>query len=123
MLLGSTIGNLEPATEAPALLRAVRERLGADSAFLVGFDLEKDERELHAAYNDSAGVTADFNRNMLRVVNARLGADFVPERFEHVAFWDRDRHWVEMRLRATASMRVRVPRAGIEVAFARGDEI
>jgi L-histidine N-alpha-methyltransferase len=123
LFLGGTIGNLDPADEVPALLAAVRGLLGARSAFLLGVDLEKDPAELHAAYNDSRGVTADFNRNILRVVNARLRADFVPERFEHVAFYDRERRWIEMRLRATEACRVRVRGAGLDLSIEKGEEI
>ena len=83
----------------------------------------KDEARLHAAYNDAAGVTAEFNRNILRVVNTHLCADFEPEAFEHVAFYDREKAWIEMRLRATRDMQVSIPGAALDVAFRPGDEI
>jgi L-histidine N-alpha-methyltransferase len=83
----------------------------------------KDEARLHAAYNDAAGVTAAFNRNILRVVNAALGADFDPAAFDHVAFYDREHAWIEMRLRARRDQRVRVPRAGVSLTLRRGEEI
>src|SRR5262249_41999994 len=78
---------------------------------------------LEAAYNDSAGVTAEFNLNILRVVNERLGADFDLEAFEHLAFYERERAWIEMRLRARRPTQARIPRAGRSLRFAAGDEI
>ena len=123
LFLAGTIGNLHPDDEVPGFLRAVARQLEPGDAFLVGLDLVKDERRLHAAYNDSAGVTAEFNRNILRVVNAALDADFDPEAYDHVAFYDRERAWIEMRLRARDDQQVRVPGAGIELTLRRGDEI
>ena len=122
VFLGSTIGNLEPA-EATAFLRRARGVLGPDDAFLVGFDLVKDVSVLEAAYNDAAGVTAAFNRNILTVVNAGLDGDFEPGLFEHVAFFDAENSWIEMRLRATRACRVRLPGAELDLRFAPGDEI
>ena len=78
---------------------------------------------LEAAYNDSAGVTAEFNRNVLRVINAGLDADFDPEAFEHVAFFDEANSWIEMRLRANGAQAVRIGSTGLEVKFADGEEI
>jgi L-histidine Nalpha-methyltransferase len=83
----------------------------------------KDVARLEAAYNDRAGVTAEFNRNLLHVLNARLGADFDVAAFEHVAFYEPSRQWIEMRLRATRRTAVHIPKAGLERAFSRGDEI
>jgi L-histidine Nalpha-methyltransferase len=123
LLLGSTIGNLDPRTEAPVLFRDVARVLGGAGAFLCGFDLVKDARELELAYDDPRGVTAEFNRNILRVINARLGADFDPDAFDHVARYDAERGWIEMRLRARRAMHVAVPRAGYEFRCAAGDEI
>jgi dimethylhistidine N-methyltransferase len=94
---GSTIGNLER-PDAVAFLRALRERLNPGDALLLGVDLVKDPAVLHAAYNDAAGVTAAFNRNALRHINARFGADFRPEAFEHLAFYDPRKRRVEMHL-------------------------
>jgi len=122
LFLAGTIGNLHP-HDVPPFLRALAGLLSPGDGFLVGLDLVKDERRLHAAYNDGAGVTAEFNRNILRVVNRVLGADFLPGAFEHVAFYDPERAWIEMRLRATRGMRVRVPAAGIELELRAGDEI
>lgn len=123
MLLAGTIGNLHPDRELPGFLRAMARQLAPGDAFLVGLDLVKDEARLHAAYNDSAGVTAEFNRNILRVVNAALDADFDPEAYDHVAFYDREHAWIEMRLRARSDQRVRVPGAGLELTLCRGEEI
>jgi L-histidine Nalpha-methyltransferase len=123
LLLAGTIGNLHPDREVPGFLRAVARQLAPGDAFLVGLDLVKDEGRLHAAYNDSAGVTAEFNRNILRVVNAELHADFDPEAYDHVAFYNRDRAWIEMRLRARHDQRVRVPGAGLTLTLRRGQEI
>src|SRR5688500_251504 len=120
--LGGTIGNLHP-DSVPGFLRAAASVLAPGDSFLLGVDLVKDVARLEAAYNDRAGVTAEFNRNILRVVNARLGADFEVEAFEHVAFYDTTRHWIEMRLRATRATAVHIPEAGIDRAFAAGDEI
>ncbi len=122
IFLAGTIGNLHPA-EVPAFLAMVRRELGPGDAFLVGVDLVKDVARLEAAYNDAAGVTAEFNRNLLSVLNARLGSDFDPKAFEHVAFWVAERSWIEMRLRATRTMRVDLGRAGLVMELARGDEI
>ena len=123
LLLAGTLGNLHPDREVPAFLRAVARQLASGDAFLVGLDLVKDEERLYAAYNDSAGVTAEFNRNILRVVNAALGADFDPCAYDHVAFYDRHRARIEMRLRARHDQRVRVPGAHFELTLRRGQEI
>jgi len=121
-LLGSTIGNLHPG-EVPALLCRIAGLLEGGGAFLLGVDLVKDIRVLESAYNDAAGVTAEFNRNILRVMNDRLGADFDPTAFDHVAFYDEENAWIEMRLRALRPMRVQVEEAGLALRFERGDEI
>ena len=90
---------------------------------LIGTDLVKDRDVLEAAYNDSRGVTAEFNRNVLRVVNDGLDADFRPEAFEHVAFFDDANSWIEMRLRANGAQRVRIDGVNLELTFADGEEI
>lgn len=123
LFLGSTIGNLDPRTEAPVLLRDVARVLGRRSAFLCGFDLVKDRAELELAYDDPRGVTAAFNRNILAVVNARLGATFEPDAFDHVAFFDAERSWIEMRLRACRAMTVEIPGASFTFRCRAGDEI
>ena len=120
--LGSTIGNLDP-VERSRFFRALRAELGTGDAFLLGVDLVKDEHRLVAAYDDAAGVTADFNRNVLRVLNASLGADFRPERFDHVARWNAAAEWMEMALRARDAMTVTLPDLDLRIAFAAGEEI
>jgi len=99
IFLAGTIGNLYP-RQMDGFLTRVRAALGPDDAFLVGLDLVKDPRRLEAAYNDSAGITAEFNLNALRVLNRRFGTDFEIDAFTHVAFYDADQEWIEMRLRA-----------------------
>jgi L-histidine N-alpha-methyltransferase len=120
--LGSTIGNMEPAERA-SFLRRVRARLRPGDTFLLGTDLVKDPAVLVAAYDDAAGVTAAFNRNVLSVLNAELGADFDLDAFEHVALWDAQNEWIEMRLRSTAAQPVRVRDLGLTVEFADGEEM
>jgi L-histidine N-alpha-methyltransferase len=122
LFLAGTIGNLHP-DRVPAFLRALARQLAPGDSFLLGLDLVKDEERLHAAYNDAAGVTAEFNRNILRVVNTHLGANFEPEAFAHVAFYDREKARIEMRLRATRDMQASIPGAALDVAFRRGDEV
>ncbi len=118
--LGGTIGNLLP-TERAEFLTRTRAALEAGDWLLIGTDLVKDPAVLVPAYDDAAGVTAEFNRNVLRVLNRELGADFAPEAFAHVALWDPDREWIEMRLRAQRPMRVRV--LDLEVDFAAGEDL
>jgi gamma-glutamyl hercynylcysteine S-oxide synthase len=120
--LGGTIGNLYPDERAAFLLR-LRELMRPGDRLLIGTDLVKDRSVLEAAYNDSQGVTAEFNRNVLRVVNDGLGANFAPEAFEHVAFFDEANSWIEMRLRANGAQTVHIEGADLEVTFRDGDEI
>lgn len=120
--LGSTIGNLEPVRRA-SFLRQVRDNLSEGDAFLLGVDLVKDTDRLVQAYDDAAGVTAEFNKNVLEVINRELGADFDPDAFDHVAVWDADNEWIEMRLRALHAHDVRIPGAGITASFEAGEEI
>jgi L-histidine N-alpha-methyltransferase len=120
--LGSTIGNMVPA-EREVFLRRIRARLRPGDAFLLGTDLVKDPAVLVAAYDDAAGVTAAFNKNVLAVLNAELSADFDLDAFEHVALWDAEREWIEMRLRATSAQSVRVGDLGLAVEFAAGEEM
>ena len=119
--LGSTIGNFYPPA-AIRLLGRVRAALSPSDRFLMGVDLRKDIGRIEAAYNDSAGVTAEFNRNMLLVLNHELGADFDPLAFEHLAFYERVAHRIEMHLVSTRAQRVTIPGVG-EVAFAKGQSI
>lgn len=120
--LGSTIGNLPPRPRL-AFLRSVAACLQPGDGFLVGLDLVKDRGVLERAYNDSRGVTAAFNRNILRVVNAGLDGDFDETLFDHVAFFDERNAWIEMRLRARSAMRVRLAAAGLEFHLEQGEEI
>jgi L-histidine Nalpha-methyltransferase len=121
-LLGGTVGNLKIDGRAP-FLQAVRELLGEGDRFLLGTDLVKDVAVLEAAYNDAAGVTAEFNRNVLHVLNRELGADFDPDAFEHVAFFDPEESWIDIRLRARGEQRVSIPGADIEIELADGEDI
>jgi L-histidine N-alpha-methyltransferase len=120
--LGSTIGNLEPASRA-SFLATLRSTMSAGDTFLLGIDLVKDPARLVAAYDDSAGVTAEFNRNVLAVINRELKADFDPDAFEHVALWDSAAEWIEMRLRSRRAQVVRVSAIELEVEFAAGEEM
>jgi dimethylhistidine N-methyltransferase len=117
---GSTIGNFTP-TEAAAFLHRVRRTVGADGALLLGVDRWKDPEVLNAAYNDSAGVTAAFNMNMLRRVNRELNADFDLDRFAHRAFFNAGASRVEMHLVSLDRQTVHV--AGKRIEFARGESI
>ena len=120
--LGGTIGNLHPQERVDFLAR-LRGLMGPADRLLLGTDLVKDAATLEAAYDDSQGVTAAFNRNALRVVNRELDADFRPERFEHVAFFDPEKSWIEMRLRSLDACMVRIATAGAEVELAAGEDI
>jgi len=122
VFFAGTIGNLHPEEVGP-FLRSVTSMLGPGGGFLLGVDLEKDVSRLEAAYNDAAGVTAAFNRNVLQVLNDRLGADFDLAAFEHVAFYDRERAWIDVRLRALRASRVRIPGARLALSFEQGDEV
>lgn len=106
--LGSTIGNF-PEKDAIALLRRVRAQMRPGDRLLLGTDLHKDSSVLNPAYNDSRGVTAEFNRNMLRALNAELGADFNPERFAHRAFYNEQERRIEMHLDAIGDQTVHIP--------------
>ena len=121
-VLGSTIGNQEPGPRAD-FLRRIRAVLHPGDSLLLGADLVKDPARLIAAYDDAQGVTADFNRNVLRVINHRLGADFDPSAFDHVARWDAEAEWIEMRLRSRTDQRVRIGDLDLEVDFGAGEEM
>jgi L-histidine N-alpha-methyltransferase len=118
--LGGTIGNLKP-QEREHFYATLAEGLAPGEGLLLGADLIKCRKRLFAAYNDEAGVTADFNRNMLRVLNRELGADFEPEAFEHLAPFDEENEWIEMRLISTKAQTVRLAALGREVHFAPGE--
>jgi L-histidine N-alpha-methyltransferase len=120
--LGGTIGNLLPAERAE-FLASVRALLSPGDALLLGTDLVKDERVLVPAYDDAAGVTARFNKNVLTVVNRELGADFDPAAYDHVALWDAEHEWIEMRLRARSEQSVKIRALDLAVDFAAGEEV
>ncbi|MEU3597122.1 L-histidine N(alpha)-methyltransferase [Streptomyces sp. NPDC006798] len=120
--LGGTIGNLLP-DERARFLASVRALLAPGDTFLLGTDLVKDPAVLVRAYDDAAGVTAEFNKNVLRVLARELDADADPDDFDHVALWDPDREWIEMRLRARSALTVKFPELGIAVPFDAGEEV
>jgi L-histidine N-alpha-methyltransferase len=120
--LGGTIGNLLPA-ERSEFLDELRAVLREGEHFLLGTGLVIDEEPLVRAYDDAEGVTAEFNRNVLRVLNREVGADFDVEAFAHVALWDKEHEWIEMRLRAERAMTVNVADLGMTVEFADGEEL
>jgi L-histidine Nalpha-methyltransferase len=122
LFLGSTIGNFDPPAGV-RLLDELRQMVGADGWLLLGVDLVKDRAVLEAAYNDSAGVTAAFNLNILKVINRGLDGDFRPEAFRHHAFYNDAASRIEMHLVATAAQRVRLPRAGLVLDFEAGESI
>jgi L-histidine N-alpha-methyltransferase len=119
--LGSTIGNFYPPA-AIRLLTRVRAAMEASDRFLLGVDLRKDVSRIEAAYNDSRGVTAEFNRNMLLVLNHELGSNFDPYSFEHLAFYEPLTHRIEMHLVSRSAQQVRVPGVGL-ISFAAGESI
>ncbi|GAB3842597.1 L-histidine N(alpha)-methyltransferase [Micromonospora andamanensis] len=120
IFLGGTIGNLLP-VERAEFVAAMRAALEPGDWLLVGTDLVKDPAVIVPAYDDAAGVTAEFNRNVLRVLNRELDADFDPAAFAHVALWNPAQEWIEMRLRAERAMRVRV--LDLDVDFAAGEDL
>lgn len=120
--LGSSVGNLTGEQRA-LFLADLHELLGSGEALLLGADLVKDPVRMERAYNDAAGVTADFNRNVLRVINCELGGDFDPTGFAHVARWDGEHEWIEMVLRSEADQRVHVADLDLEVEFSAGEEM
>ena len=120
--LGGTIGNLAPAERAK-FLSELASTLTADDMLLLGTDLVKDTGRLVRAYDDAAGVTAEFNRNVLHVVNRELDADFAVERFAHVARWNADEEWMEMQLRAEGAQRVRIGALALDLTFDDGEEL
>jgi L-histidine N-alpha-methyltransferase len=122
VFLGGTIGNLLPATRR-RFLSAIARMLGPRDHLLMGADLVKDPEVLRAAYDDAQGVTAEFNRNLLHVLNRELHADFDPRDFEHVALFDPEEEWIEMRLRSRREHVVRVAALGLEVHFEAGEEM
>lgn len=122
VFLGGTIGNFFP-DERAVFLRELRGTLAQGEWLLLGTDLVKDPAVLVPAYDDAAGVTADFNRNVLSVLNRELGADFDTAAFEHVAIWDADNEWIEMRLRSTVRAEVRIADLDLDIVFEAGEEM
>ncbi|MFN8051472.1 MAG: L-histidine N(alpha)-methyltransferase [Acidimicrobiales bacterium] len=122
VFLGGTIGNYAPAPRA-RLLASMASTLRSGESLLLGTDLTKDPDRLVAAYDDESGVTAEFNRNVLAVVNRELGANFDLELFEHVAKWNSDEEWIEMWLRSTEEQTVTVSALDLTVHFDRGEEM
>ena len=120
--LGGTIGNFTPGSRR-RFLRKIARLLGPDDFLLMGTDLVKDPRVLEAAYDDSQGVTAEFNRNVLRVLNRELQADFDPEDFDHVALFNEQHEWIEMRLRAKRELIATVRGLDLSVHFRAGEEL
>ncbi len=120
--LGGTIGNFQPQIRRSFLAR-IASLMYPEDGFLLGTDLVKDRDRLEAAYNDSAGVTAEFNKNVLQVLNRELGANFDPGAFAHLAFWDELNSCMDIRLRSLARQTVTIPTLGMEVEFARGEEM
>jgi L-histidine N-alpha-methyltransferase len=121
-LLGGTIGNFAPHQRA-AFLRRISNLLGPEDRFLLGTDLVKDPATLESAYNDSQGVTAEFNKNVLTVLNRELGADFDIDSFEHVARWDPENLWMDIRLRSLVNQVVSVSALDMLVPFGAGEEM
>ena len=122
IFLGSTIGNLRP-EEAVGFLRGIAALMAPGDYFLLGVDLVKDVAVLEAAYNDSLGITAEFNRNILRVVNRLAQGNFAPERFGHRAFFDPAASWIEMRLVAREAQTVRLEELELTLELEGGEEI
>jgi L-histidine Nalpha-methyltransferase len=120
--LGGTIGNLKPAQRRAFLIQVASTLVPGDT-LLLGTDLVKDRQRLVAAYDDAAGVTAAFNRNVLVRINRELGADFRPERFAHVARFDEEASWIEMRLRSLEQQVVRLPQLELLLHFEEGEEV
>ena len=122
LYIGSSIGNFEP-LEAEGLLRKVRATLLPGDCILLGVDLVKDRDVLVPAYDDAAGVTADFNLNVLTRLNRELGADFDLEGFRHQAVWNGSHSRMEMHLESSTSQEVRIPALELVVDFAAGETI
>lgn len=118
--LGGTIGNLDPVARAK-FLGELADQMTPGDWLLLGTDLVKDPARLVAAYDDAAGVTAEFNRNILQVLNRELGGDLVAHRFAHVARWNRDQQWIEMHLRAEGSQRARLRAIDLDLSFEDGE--
>ncbi len=123
MFLGSTIGNLDPPARQRFLTGIRRLLPGPDDRFLLGVDLVKDRAVLEPAYDDAAGVTREFNRNILRVVNRGVDGNFRPEAFRHVAFYNEAAARIEMHLVSDSPQEVRLERLGLTIGFPEGEDI
>ncbi|MFM8519475.1 MAG: L-histidine N(alpha)-methyltransferase [Solirubrobacterales bacterium] len=121
-LLGGTIGNFSPSARVE-LLGAMGELAGPDGHLLIGCDLVKDPDVLVAAYDDPQGVTARFNLNLLTIINRELGGDFDLAEFEHLARWNPEEEWIEMRLRAKRDLTVTISELALAVEFSEGEEL
>ncbi len=121
--LGGTIGNLDPASQGVDFLRHVHDAMGPGDHLLIGVDLIKDHAIIEAAYNDSAGVTAAFNLNVLSVLNQRFEANFDIEAFQHRAIYDPENNWIEMRLISTREQRVRFGALDLDLTLNEGEEL
>ncbi|MDG2150285.1 MAG: L-histidine N(alpha)-methyltransferase [Planctomycetota bacterium] len=121
-LLAGTLGNLHPGA-VPGFLRRVAQQLTPEGGFLVGIDLIKDPARIEAAYNDRAGVTATFNKNILSVINKRFEADFPLDAFEHRARYDTENSWVDIRLQATRPVDIHAKALDLKLRFNTGEEI
>lgn len=122
LFLGSTIGNLKP-DEAGELIRSLGAVMTGDDRLVLGMDMVKDRQVLERAYNDSRGVTAEFNRNILRVANVHLDADFDPDGFDHLAFFNGAESRIEMHLVARRDMQVRSPWLDPSLRLKKGERI
>ena len=120
--LGGTVGNFQPGSRR-RFLRSIGRLLGPDDHLLMGTDLVKDPGVLEAAYDDEQGVTAEFNLNVLRVLNRELDADFDPEDFDHIALFDTEHEWIEMRLRSRREHTTLVRALDLPVHFDAGEEV
>ncbi len=120
--LGGTIGNLRP-SERQDFYTRLRSTMRDGDSFLMGADLLKDRRRLVAAYDDPEGITAEFNLNVLSVLNRELGCDFDPQRFSHLAIWNEAEGWMEMRLRSLADQTVEVGALGLSITFSEGEDL
>ncbi len=120
MLLGGTIGNY-PLAERRQFLNEIVAGMRPGDHFLVGVDLVKDPARIELAYNDPAGVTEAFNKNVLGVINRKLGADFDLDGFDHIAFFDDEHEWIEILLRSEDDQQVHIPELDLDVRFAAGE--
>ena len=122
IILGGTIGNLGPEA-APAFLSSIHEEMASGDFFLLGVQLETDIKRLEAAYNDAEGVTAEFNKNILHVMQGMVGATLNPESFEHVAIYNQEQHRIEMRLRSMREQKITMPGLNLSLTLEKDEEI